>query len=49
MNDAEPMLREVLRIDEQVLEEDHPDYAMDLNNLGVLLSDQVGQPSCLRQ
>ena len=42
LDEAEPMMREVLRIDEKVLGKEHPDYAMDLNNLALLLSDQVG-------
>lgn len=35
-------MREVLGIDKKVLGEQHPDYALDLINLALVLSDKVG-------
>ena len=48
-------MREVLRIDEKALGKEHPNYAMDLNNLAGLLRNKVGlhgthvvEPICLK-
>jgi tetratricopeptide (TPR) repeat protein len=36
---AEPLFKEALAINKKVLGENHPDYAMSLNNLATLYDD----------